>query len=162
MKVSEKSLELNLAAEVLSALRGRPGMQRAYLRGLTQREERQEGADFCADLPSGARLLALQFKAPKGISEQLPYRYTLVRYQHEALFTLAQTSPGAVFYVFPFYVTISKLQNDLPTLAADTWLLELDSMPPAKCSGRTTRKWSGATAGKRWLTLSTVFGAFAT
>jgi hypothetical protein len=46
MKVSEKSLELNLGAEVLGLLRGAWGMPKAYLRRLTQREEKQQGVDF--------------------------------------------------------------------------------------------------------------------
>src|ERR1700692_4076341 len=36
MKVSEKSLELNVAAELLALLRNGWGLQKAYLRGLTQ------------------------------------------------------------------------------------------------------------------------------
>ena len=39
MKVSEKSLELNVGAELLALLRGPWGMPKAYLWGLTQREE---------------------------------------------------------------------------------------------------------------------------
>src|SRR6266446_789554 len=48
MKVSEKSLELNLGAELLNYLRSKWGLKKAYLRGLTQREERSEGVDFFA------------------------------------------------------------------------------------------------------------------
>jgi hypothetical protein len=50
MKVSEKSLELNVGAELLASLRSTPRFTKAYLRGLTQREERQEGVDFFARL----------------------------------------------------------------------------------------------------------------
>ena len=46
MKVSEKSLELNVGAELLAMMRGPWGMPKAYLRGLTQREEKQQGVDF--------------------------------------------------------------------------------------------------------------------
>src|SRR5207249_2801844 len=104
MKVSEKSLELNLGAEVLYFMRNGWGMPKAYLRGLTQREEKQEGVDFFAQLDPGTRLFAFQFKAPKGRVDGAPYRYTLVRDQHNALFSLAQSFPNSVFYVLPFYV----------------------------------------------------------
>ena len=41
-------------------------MPKAYLRGLTQQEERREGADFFANLPGDIRIFAFQFKAPRG------------------------------------------------------------------------------------------------
>jgi len=59
LKVSEKSLELNVGAELLTLLRNYWGMPKAYLRGLTQREERQEGVDFFVQLnpaPENARV----------------------------------------------------------------------------------------------------------
>jgi hypothetical protein len=134
MKVSEKSLELNLAAELLASLRKRPGMRKAYLRGLTQEEENQEGVDFFVQLNPANRLFAFQFKAPRGKTDSTPYRYTLLRYQHEPLVDLA-TSPGNVFYVFPFYVTTTKLQRDVPKLANDTWMLDVNAMPTASVFG---------------------------
>jgi hypothetical protein len=90
MKISEKSLELNLGAELLNLLRGPWGMPKAYLRGLTQREERQQGVDFVAQLDPMTRIFAFQFKAPKGRHDGTPYRYTLVREQHDLLHALAQ------------------------------------------------------------------------
>jgi hypothetical protein len=45
------------------------------------------------------------------------------------LFKLAQPQPDSTFYVFPFYVTLPKLQQDVPRLAQDTWLLDINSMP---------------------------------
>src|SRR5437879_1593564 len=126
MKVSEKSLELNIGAELLGLMRNQWGMPRAYLRGLTQREERQEGVDFFAELDPDARLFAFQFKAPRGTVDSLPYRYTLVRDQHRALFRLARLAVYSVFYVLPFYVTTAKLQKDVPQLVRDTWLLNVD------------------------------------
>jgi hypothetical protein len=104
-------------------------MPKAYLRGLTQREEKQEGVDFFAQLDPDTRLFALQFKAPKGAMDGVPYRYTLVREQHQALFGLAQNAPDSVFYVFPFYVTPAKLQQDVPNLLQGTWLADIGAMP---------------------------------
>lgn len=128
MKLSEKSLELNVGTELLNLLRGPWGMPKAYLRGLTQREEKQEGVDFFAQLTPQTRLFAFQFKAPKGTTELPPYRYTLVREQHASLYQLAQLSPRSVFYVLPFYITPLKLQQDVPQLIRDTWLLGIDQM----------------------------------
>lgn len=140
MKLSEKSLELNVGAELLGVLRGPWAMPKAYLRGLTQQEERQEGVDFFVQLNPSVRVFAFQFKAPKGAIECAPYRYTVAREQHEQLFNLAQLAPDSVFYVFPFYVTPEKLQRDVPHLLQDTWLADIRQMPAVPLfGGRQTR-----------------------
>ena len=117
MKISEKSLELNVGAELLYLLRGAWGMPKAYFRGLTQREERHEGVDFFAQLNPTVKIFAFQFKAPKGRHDQVPYRFTLVGEQHERLHKLAREWPDGVFYVLPFYASHEKLQLDVPALA---------------------------------------------
>lgn len=128
MKVSEKSLELNVGAELLALLRGPWGMPKAYLRGLTQREESQEGVDFFAQLSERTRIFAFQFKAPKGRQEGEPYRFTIQRRQHESLSQLAGPSIGDVLYVLPYYVRPAKLQRDVPNLLSDTWFLPVGCM----------------------------------
>lgn len=135
MKVSEKSLELNIGAELLGLMRNSYGMPKAYLRGLTQREEKQEGVDFFLQLDPATRIFAFQFKAPKGRFEDTPYLYTLRREQHSALFDLAQISSGSVFYVFPFFVTPAKLHQYVPNLGQDTWLLDINPMSPGLVFG---------------------------
>lgn len=135
MKVSEKSLELNIGAELLGLLRNNWNMPKAYLRGLTQAEEKREGVDFFAQLNPNARIFAFQFKAPRGKKESVPYKYTLVRYQHDPLFQLSQFSPRGVFYAFPYYVTVPKLQQNVPNLMQDTWFLNIRQMRPADVFG---------------------------
>ena len=140
MKVSEKSLELNVGAEILDQMRNGMGMTKAYLRGLTQREEKREGVDFFLRLGPQVRFFAFQFKAPTGNSDGSPYRYTIQKDQHEALFDLAQSASNTVFYVFPHYVTVMKLQQDVPSLMNDTWLLSVDQMVPGAVFGTTRSK----------------------
>jgi hypothetical protein len=140
MKISEKSLELNLGAELLNLLRGPWGMPKAYLRGLTQREERQQGVDFFAQLNPMTRIFAFQFKAPKGRHDGTPYRYTLVREQHDLLHMLAKAFPNAVFYVLPFYATHPKLQHHVPNLMQDTWFLRVAPMLTAQVFGTKNTK----------------------
>jgi hypothetical protein len=135
MKVSEKSLELNVAAELLLWLRYFWGMQKTYLRGLTQREESQEGVDFFVQLDPATRLFAYQFKAPKGKVDAVPYRYTLRKEQHELLFSLSQLAPSSVFYVLPFYVAPAKLQQKIPDLLEDTWFLDVRQAPTEQLFG---------------------------
>ena len=141
MKVSEKSLELNVGAEFPARLRGPLNMPKAYLRGLTQREEHRTGVDFFARLPDGTRILAFHFKAPRGPSDDLPYTSTLGRDQHTSLHDLAVQDPSAVYYVFPFYVSTHKLVRDVPNLARDTWLLPAAPLdvPTVFASQRTKR-----------------------
>lgn len=133
-------MELNVGAELLNLMRSGWGMPKTYLRGLTQREEKQEGVDFFAQLNPATRLFAFQFKAPKGRTEGVPYRYTLVRDQHNALLPLAQSVPNSVFYVLPFYVAVAKLQQDVPILMQDTWLLAVEQMPTEQLFGATQSK----------------------
>ncbi|MGQ0432604.1 MAG: hypothetical protein ACT452_09400 [Microthrixaceae bacterium] len=140
MKISEKSLELNVGAELLALLRNVWGMPKAYLRGLTQQEEKQEGVDFFVQLDPDTRIFAFLFKAPKGAVDGPPFRYTLRRVQHDLLFDLAQFVPGSVFYVFPYYVTAAKLHRDVPDLIKDTWVLELEQMPTAAVFGDAATK----------------------
>jgi hypothetical protein len=140
VKVSEKSLELNVGTELLNLMRNSWGMPKTYLRGLTQREEKQEGVDFFAQLDPATRLFAFQFKAPKGRIEGVPYRYTLMRDQHNVLFPLAQSAPNSVFYVLPFYVAAAKLQQDVPVLMQDTWLLPVEQMPSQQLFGTAQSK----------------------
>lgn len=132
MRVSEKSLELNVGSEFLARLRACSGMTKTYLRGLTQREEKAEGVDFYAQMNPTAAIFAFQFKAPVAHRNHQgdcpPYRFTLIREQHRRLIDLARINPSAVFYVFPFYATPIKLQNDVPNLLRDTWLLPVSTM----------------------------------
>ena len=129
MKVSEKTLELNVGAELLEVIRSDWGLPKAYLRGLTQREEKAEGVDSFLQLSPSAQLFAFQFKAPLGKREGPPYRYRLHREQHSQLYALAVSSPAAVFYVFPYYLGSNKLQRDVPVLLRDTWILRVARMP---------------------------------
>jgi hypothetical protein len=148
MKVSEKSLELNVGAEILATMRSRPALRKTYLRGLIQREESQEGFDFSLELDPGTLLFAFQFKAPRGDTDTTPYRYTLSRPQHLALRSLAGRVPNSVFYVLPFYVTTDKLQQDVPVLAADTWLWALDGLRTRVVFGNNQRVTARCSAGQ--------------
>ena len=141
MKVSEKSLELNVGAEWLTRLRGPMNMPKAYLIGLTQQQEKGAGVDYFTQLPVSTRIFAFQFKAPIGPSDNLPYKFTLSRDQHSSLHDLAQIFSRAVYYVFPFYVSTHKLEQDVPNLARDTWLLPVAPLdvPTVFASQKTKR-----------------------
>jgi hypothetical protein len=100
--VSEKTLELNVAAEILTLVRRRPGCEGAFWIGLTQRQERRFGFDERLSNVAPGLHMALQFKAPA--RERAPtgaYRFTLRHGQHAALLRLAAFRRSAAHYVFP-------------------------------------------------------------
>ena len=71
----------------------------------------------------------------------MPYTFTLGRHQHSSLHALAQQDPGAVHYVFPFYVSTQKLVQDVPNLAGDTWLLPVAPLDlPTVFAGQKTKR----------------------
>lgn len=121
-QVSEKTLEINICAELLDLIRQEPGCEKAWLYGLTQRQEGQLGFDECvAGVPCGF-FEVYQFKAPwPSRLGQIPYRFTINERQQECLLWLAKKFPDSVLYVFPFYNQLSKVSEDSPELLTDTW-----------------------------------------
>jgi len=128
MKISEKTLELNVGAELLNHLRTKCGWRKMYLRGLTQQQESQDGVDIFAELSPRVRIAAFQFKAPRGKEDHIPYKFRIQKQQHLNLQKLANIEKNSVFYVLPFYASHDKLCKHLPTLLQDTWFLPVDAM----------------------------------
>ena len=126
-EISEKSLELNVCAEMLQCLRGYPDYRKALWIGLTQREECQQGLDTKIR-NAGDLALMLQFKSPwvTDYGDNF-YKFSVNKRQHEALERLR--SPEAVFYAFPLYNRWSKADRDAPNLLRDTWLLPVSCIP---------------------------------
>jgi hypothetical protein len=123
--VSEKTLELNVAAAMLDLIRtGWPGCASAFWIGMKQYQEARNGIDeLLSNMPRG-RHLALQFKAPSSRRlDTLPYEYGLGEDQMARLLRLATTRPRSVFYVFPHYNTFTRMRNDSPDLLRHTYLL---------------------------------------
>ena len=132
-QVSEKTLELNIAAEILQTIRGLPGCNRAFWFGLKQDQEARWGPDeILKNVPRGYHLV-LQFKSPRSQPQDTtPYNFTVNDRQNNNLLRLANARPDAVYYVFPHYNTLSRIGTDSPTLLNDTWFLriaELNRLP---------------------------------
>ena len=128
-EVSEKSLELNVCAEMLQWLRGYPVYRKALWIGLTQREEREQGLDTKIR-NAGDLALMLQFKSPWSTyyGDDF-YKFSINKRQHEALERLG--SPDAVLYAFPLYSRWCKADMHAPNLLQDTWLLPASCIPSA-------------------------------
>lgn len=140
-EVSEKSLELNVCAELLQRIRAVPGCEGALWLGLTQRQERRTGLDeFIHNVGPGVALM-LQFKAPwrTSVADDL-YKFSINERQHEALEDLASHYPQAVHYVFPFFSKWSKARQYAPDLVQDTWFVPASSLPLAELLAASTPK----------------------
>ncbi len=129
-EVSEKSLELNVCAELLQHIRSWPGCEKALWLGLTQAQERRKGIDELIRNVGPGFALMLQFKAPwpTSVVDDL-YKFSINERQHEALEQLSGKYPDAVHYVFPLYSKWQKADQHAPDLAQDTWLVPVSSMP---------------------------------
>ncbi|MYC08231.1 MAG: hypothetical protein F4X57_13840 [Chloroflexi bacterium] len=127
-EVSEKTLELNVCAEMIQHIRSHPPFRKASWHGLTQREERQEGLDAkIRNAPKGVALM-LQFKSPWAtLRVDTLYKFTINRRQHKAMERLGH--PGAVHYVFPLYSKWCKIYKNTPDLLQDTWLVPVECIP---------------------------------
>ena len=131
-EVSEKSLELNVCAEILQYVRSWPGCERALWLGLTQAQERRAGIDELLRNAGPSVALMFQFKAPWAKPQvDTLYQFSINEQQHESLEQLAGRYPDDVYYVFPLYRTWAKADRDAPDLVQDTWLTPVASMPLA-------------------------------
>ena len=131
-EVSEKSLELNVCAELLQCIRSWPRCSRALWFGLTQAQERQEGIDARIRNAGPGVSIMFQFKAPWATSlENTLYKFSVNEQQHEAMEDLAAKNWKDVYYVFPLFSTWSKVDQHAPDLADDTWVVPVSSIPLA-------------------------------
>lgn len=132
LRLSEKTLELNLCAQIGSAVGGN-----AFWFGLTQEQEARWGFDACTRL--GGKLFLFQFKASNWTLRGGERRFLC---DHDQLDTLRRrVSPiqRSVFYVFPLIGNTLELQRASGDLLPTTWLLDVASLttlpPPTKSNG---------------------------
>ncbi len=138
-QVSEKSLELNVCAEILQIIR--TSFPRAVWLGLTQMQERRLGLDELIRNVGPGRHLMLQFKAPWATSKpNYLYKFGLEDQQYGRLRRLAQRYPSGVYYVFPLYSTWRKVDQDAPDLTRDTWLVPVARIPVNQAAGKQQHK----------------------
>lgn len=135
LRVSEKTLELNICAEVLQVIRQIPNCDGAFWIGMKQDQEARLGLDeLIHNIPAGMHL-ALQFKAPRSEPrDQIPYRFTINDRQNNNLLRLAGNRPDAVYYMFPHYNTFTRMRSYSPDLLRDTYLMkvyDLRHIPPS-------------------------------
>lgn len=118
MRLSEKTVEINICAELSALLAPR----RTTWFGLTQRQEAAQGFDAWTDLPD-ARALFLQFKA-SNLDVGGLRRFVAPHPQLARLAALARYHPHSVFYVFPLVGTDQELVAAGNQFLPSTWLLD--------------------------------------
>lgn len=162
--VSEKTLELNVAAEIVQTIRGAPGCEAAFWIGMKQHQKALNGIDeVLSNLPS-AKHLALQFKAPRARPpDTAPYVFAINEHQHSPLCRLAASRPNAVFYVLPHYNSFPSVRQRSPSLLDDTWFFRISDIGPlqggSSSGSHTIRSWPGwaqvySSPGERTTTFS--------
>ena len=137
MKLSEKTLELNICAQIHSAVSPRVSL---LWFGLTQYQEARWGFDVCTNL--GGRLLIFQFKASNHCLRSDERKFQLDHDQLAALHDLAGHAMRSVFYAFPLVGNTQELRRSTDLLNA-TWLLDVSDLPalsePTKKDGALRR-----------------------
>lgn len=136
MRLSEKTIELNLCAQLRVAFGGN-----IFWFGLTQKQEARAGFDACTRL--GGRLFLFQFKASNWTIRSGDRRFLCPHDQLDALRTRVGMVMRSVFYVFPLCGTTREAQRAGGDLLPTTWLLDvaaLASLPPPTTSKGALRK----------------------
>jgi hypothetical protein len=135
MKLSEKTLELNICAQVSAFL---PEDLKIFWFGLTQKQEAISGFDACTKLCG--KLLIFQFKASDHLLNNGARKFLAPHSQLVALQN--HVRPGnnsrCIFYAFPLIGNTQEMQAD-PNLLSQTWLVDVASLPqfppPTKTNG---------------------------
>ena len=137
MKLSEKTLELNICAQVSQYAAPK---HKLFWFGLTQKQEAKAGFDACTKLCG--RLLIFQFKASNRVLKSKQRVFCAPHDQLDALRSKVKSYHRSVYYAFPLVGNTSELKTD-PNLLSQTWLVDVASLSslgiPAKSDG-TPRK----------------------
>ncbi|SHL71660.1 hypothetical protein [Rhodanobacter sp. OK091] len=133
MKLSEKTLELNICAQVSQHV---GSSSRLLWFGLTQKQEARAGFDACTKL--GGRLLIFQFKASNRVLRSRDRVFMAPHNQLLALRHRAGSHRRSIFYAFPLVGTTAELRAN-SDLVSQTWLVDVTTLSsvgaPTKSDG---------------------------
>ena len=122
MKLSEKTLELNICAQVSQFMSRK---QKLLWFGLTQRQEARAGFDACAKI--GGRLIIFQFKASHRLLKSKKRVFLVPHSQLVALFKIAKAHRRSVYYAFPLIGNTQELKVN-SDLLSQTWLVDVSAL----------------------------------
>lgn len=121
MRLSEKTFELNICAQLNAIFKGK-----IIWFGLTQIQEARWGFDACTRL--GGKLILFQFKASNKMVRGARRFYT-THQQLQGLITHTNRLQRSVFYVLPSIGTTHELQSCKGDVISNTWLLDVARLP---------------------------------
>lgn len=146
-EVTEKTLELNITAELLSDIRARPGGAAAFWIGMSNFQEAKNGLDEILVSAPSTHHLALQFKSPwPSRPDRDPYRFSVNDHQHGHLLALSKIQPDAVFYVLPAFNTLKRIMTSVPSLCRYAWMLrvaDVGQLQPTSSGRHTVEVFEG-------------------
>src|SRR4030066_1960134 len=117
MKLSEKTLELNICAQFSAHLKGTANI---FWFGLTQKQEAKAGFDACVKLHG--RLLIFQFKASnKHLRNTGDRKFLAPHYQLSALHSRAEHTARSVFYALPLVGNTAEMKKEPHKLPQSSW-----------------------------------------
>lgn len=136
MRLSEKSVELNFAAQASHFLR-----QDLFWFGLTQRQERRAGFDIATKCQG--HIFLFQIKASNYVKENGARQFRTPHHQLSALQTRTSTRRG-VYYLFPLFGSTHEIHNQ-PNILDRLRFLDVTNLPnpippPTVKSGSRLRK----------------------
>ncbi len=147
--VTEKTLELNISAEILRFVR--QFYKRAYLEGPSTRQERWRAYDSKTRGISRGKYIIFQIKSPW--REYPPSTFSVNIRQLSILRRRSQQHPNGVWYLFPPYQTFKKIWLNSPNLLENTYFVRptafpviqkkyliLDFSSPGKIRGKNVKK----------------------
>jgi len=123
MKLSEKTIELNICAQISKSVR-----QKVLWFGLTQVQEARAGFDAATSL--NGRVILFQFKASDTTMRSTGARRFM--FEHSQLQKLINRSGQRrrhVFYVLPMIGTTQELHSNNGNFISQTWLLDVAGLP---------------------------------
>ncbi|MEM2738933.1 MAG: hypothetical protein QXK93_08115 [Candidatus Bathyarchaeia archaeon] len=137
--LNEKTLELNISAEILRICRRYD--PKAFMFGTTLRQEGSPGYGYdsraLGRIPQFWRTAVFQFKRALQVrNTPLDYEYTFQINnngkcdQHLLLYNMCGGKPLTALYVLPLYVTLNDVRNAAPNLLNNTLFADVADIPP--------------------------------
>lgn len=123
--VNEKTLELNVCAELLTLVRR--NSPSAYWYGMSNWQEDELGVDEFIRSSRG-RLTYLQFKSPHRLRQQGLSVFGLNSEQFKNLSKLSRNRPHSTYYALPDLTDLRDLRAASPNLANVTCFVDLEGM----------------------------------
>ncbi|MGY5144191.1 MAG: hypothetical protein ACW9XH_06885 [Candidatus Nitrosopumilus sp. bin_32a] len=128
MNTNEKTMELNLTAEILQGIRRTN--PNAYANGFTIRNEKKHGLDVSFGNVNSNHMTGIQFKAAKSHRSGI-YRFEInnntendqhLKLFYYAMYTVFFPQLPKVFYFFPLIHTVDELESESPNYLSETYV----------------------------------------